>query len=67
MNIDKARKLCEDEIGEPDEEDEEPDSALDSDDFNPADAFGGNFDDAYEGGIAKGRADFAREILKHLT
>lgn len=64
MNVGAIRKLCEDEIGEIGEPEDE---APDSDDFNPADAFGGNFDDSYEGGIAKGRADLAREILKHLT
>ena len=61
--IDRIRKALIEEIGEPDE-DEEPESDRDPDDFDPADAFGGNFDDAYEGGKQKGREEFARELLK---
>lgn len=35
----------------------------DLEDFNPYDHSGGNFDDAYEGGKAAGRAELAREIM----
>lgn len=32
----------------------------------PADCYGSNIDDAYDGGIAAGRADLAREILEEV-
>lgn len=35
----------------------------DLEEFNPYEASGGNFDDAYEGGVAAGRAELAREIM----
>ena len=31
--------------------------------FSPYDYFGGNFDDAYKGGVVAGRIDLARELL----
>ena len=34
--------------------------------FNPCDAFGGNYDDAYYGGIETGGIESAREILVEL-
>lgn len=35
-------------------------------DFNPMDASGGNFDDAWQMGEEDGRIDLAREILARL-
>jgi hypothetical protein len=39
---------------------------IDSRDFNPCDFSGGNYDDAYYGGSADGRASLARELLKEF-
>lgn len=36
------------------------------DDFNPADWFGGNFDDAYFGGVEDGSTEMARDVLPEL-
>ena len=36
------------------------------DDFNPADWFGGNFDDAYFGGVEDGSTEMARDVLLEL-
>ena len=35
-------------------------------DFNPMDFSGGNFDDAYFGGVEDGKAELARELLSML-
>jgi hypothetical protein len=35
--------------------------------FNPSDWFGGNFDDAYSGGVRTGEIDMARQVLKELS
>lgn len=35
--------------------------------FDPCDHFGGNFDDAYNGGVENGRIEFARELMAMLT
>ena len=37
----------------------------DWDDFNPMEASGGNFDDAYSGGFSAGETSLARHLLKH--
>ena len=36
------------------------------DEFNPMDFSGGNFDDAYFGGVEDGKAELARELLNML-
>lgn len=36
------------------------------DDFNPCDLSGGNYDDAYYGGVEDGKADIAREVLDEI-
>jgi hypothetical protein len=38
-------------------------ATFDRDDWNAHDAFGGNMDDAYEGGVSDGRIELARELL----
>jgi hypothetical protein len=38
-------------------------ATFDRDDWNAYDAFGGNMDDAYEGGVSDGRIELARELL----
>jgi hypothetical protein len=38
----------------------------DTEDFNPMDMSGGNFDDAYFGGHADGQAELAQDILAML-
>lgn len=38
----------------------------DGEDFNPCDASGGNFDDAYQMGVDDGRIDMARDVLGWL-
>lgn len=37
-----------------------------NDEFIPCDAFGGNYDDAYDGGIGDGKILLARRILAAL-
>jgi hypothetical protein len=37
-----------------------------SDDFNTSDMSGGNYDDAYYGGLKDGETFMAREVLEHL-
>lgn len=66
--LDLIRDMLTDIVGDQDddEDNDNEDDAPESDDFNPADRFGGNFDDAYQGGIDEGRADLARELLKLL-
>lgn len=34
--------------------------------FDPSDWFGGNFDDAYAGGVNTGTVDMARQVLTEL-
>lgn len=34
--------------------------------FDPSDWFGGNFDDAYSGGVNTGTIDMARQVLTEL-
>jgi hypothetical protein len=34
--------------------------------FNPCDFSGGNYDDAYSGGVADGETELAREVLTQL-
>jgi hypothetical protein len=34
--------------------------------FNPSDWFGGNYDDAYAGGVTTGTIDMARQVLTEL-
>lgn len=38
----------------------------DNEDFNPSDASGGNFDDAYQIGLEDGEINFARELQSIL-
>jgi hypothetical protein len=38
----------------------------DHEDFNPEDYSGGNFDDAFDGGVRSGETWLAREILDDL-
>jgi hypothetical protein len=38
----------------------------DAEDFNPCECSGGNYDDAYYGGVVDGRIELAREILKDI-
>lgn len=38
----------------------------DDEDFNPCDFSGGNYDDAYYGGLADGKAILAKQILSLL-
>lgn len=38
----------------------------DSEEFDPYSSSGGNFDDAYYGGVSDGEAFLARELLKML-
>jgi hypothetical protein len=40
---------------------------FEDEDFNPMDFSGGNFDDAYYGGLEDGRVDLAREILTSMN
>ena len=42
---------------------DEGDEGEDYFNFSPYDYFGGNFDDAYKGGVVAGRIDLARELL----
>lgn len=39
----------------------------DPDAFNPYVVFGGNFDDAYQGGFEDGQIDMARVVLKMMV
>lgn len=39
---------------------------LDVDDFNADDYSGGNFDDAFSGGVDAGRVDLARDLLNMM-
>lgn len=40
---------------------------FEDDEFDPMDFSGGNFNDAYDGGLEDGRVDLAREILTSMN